>query len=71
MADNLRTASVYVNNLLLARGLLRDGRGIEFADPARGEGGVEGEMGRIMGVVNELVLRRDVSDLRFFLCFVF
>lgn len=58
--DNLRTASVYINNLLLSRGLLKNGQNIDFAHPERGDGGVEGTMGRIMGVVNDLILRRDV-----------
>ncbi|CAK7221917.1 hypothetical protein SEUCBS140593_004724 [Sporothrix eucalyptigena] len=31
---NLQTASLYINNQLLSRGLLRDGRAIDFADPA-------------------------------------
>ncbi|ERT02277.1 uncharacterized protein SPSK_04888 [Sporothrix schenckii 1099-18] len=32
--ENLRTASLYINNQLLSRGLLRDGQTIDFADPA-------------------------------------
>ncbi len=56
---NLRTASVYINNLLLSRGLLRNGQTIDFAHPERGDGGADGTMGRIMGVVNDLILRRD------------
>ena len=64
MADleNLRTASLYINNQLLSRGLLRDGETIDFSDPARYEGGVGAAMGRIMGIVNDLILRRDVSE---------
>ncbi|KAL3422520.1 nima interactive protein [Phlyctema vagabunda] len=58
-SDNLRTASLYINNQLLSRGLLRNGQTIEFARPDRDEAGVEGTMGRIMGVVNDLILRRD------------
>lgn len=58
--DNLRTASVYINNLLLSRGLLKNGQTLDFAHPEQGEGGSEGTMGRIMGVVNDLILRRDV-----------
>lgn len=58
--DNLRTASVYINNLLLSRGLLKNGQNLDFAHPEQGEGGSEGTMGRIMGVVNDLILRRDV-----------
>jgi hypothetical protein len=61
MDDNLRTASLYINNLLLSRGLLKNGQSIEFARPEKGDGGLEGSMGRIMGVVNDLILRRDVG----------
>ncbi|KAE8449842.1 hypothetical protein EG329_007319 [Mollisiaceae sp. DMI_Dod_QoI] len=57
--DNLRTASLYINNQLLSRGLLRNGQSIDFARPDRGEGGLEGSMGRVMSVVNDLILRRD------------
>lgn len=58
--DNLRTASLYINNQLLSRGLLRNGQNIEFARPDRAEGGLEATMGRVMSVVNDLILRRDV-----------
>lgn len=57
-SDNLRTASLYINNQLLSRGLLRDGQSIDFADPGRGED-LEETMGKIMSVVNDLILRRD------------
>ncbi|KAI0006647.1 Afadin and alpha-actinin-binding-domain-containing protein [Xylariaceae sp. FL0662B] len=57
--DNLRTASLYINNQLLSRGLLRDGQEIDFADPDAGDGGLEGTMSRVMSVVNDLILRRD------------
>ena len=59
--DNLRTASLYINNQLLSRGLLKDGQNIDFDDPGRGGGDVTATMGRIMSVVNDLILRRDVS----------
>lgn len=57
--ENLRTASLYINNQLLSRGLLRDGQNIDFANPEHGDGGLEATMGRIMSVVNDLILRRD------------
>ncbi|KAI1476776.1 Afadin and alpha-actinin-binding-domain-containing protein [Daldinia eschscholtzii] len=57
--DNLRTASLYINNQLLSRGLLRDGNNINFADPESGDGGVQGTMGKVMSVINDLILRRD------------
>ncbi|KAK2055874.1 hypothetical protein LY76DRAFT_492876, partial [Colletotrichum caudatum] len=61
MADNenLRTASLYINNQLLSRGLLRDGQTINFADPEDNPGGTEATMGRVMSIVNDLILRRD------------
>ncbi|KAI0108230.1 Afadin and alpha-actinin-binding-domain-containing protein [Daldinia grandis] len=57
--DNLRTASLYINNQLLSRGLLRDGHNIDFADPEFGDGGVQGTMSKVMSVINDLILRRD------------
>jgi hypothetical protein len=62
--ENLRTASLYINNQLLSRGLLKDGQNIDFDDPCRGDGDVTATMGRIMSVVNDLILRRDVSCTR-------
>ncbi|PSN67030.1 hypothetical protein BS50DRAFT_493166 [Corynespora cassiicola Philippines] len=56
---NLKTANAYINNLLLARGLLRDGKPIEFAHPSRGEGGKEVTMAQIINLVHDLVLKRD------------
>ncbi|KAG6358721.1 hypothetical protein INS49_012240 [Diaporthe citri] len=58
-SENLRTASLYINNQLLCRGLLRDGRTIDFADPGYNDHDLADTMGRIMGVVNDLILRRD------------
>lgn len=57
---NLKTAATYINNLLLARGLLRDGKSIEFAHPSRGEGGKEATMAQIINLVHDLILKRDV-----------
>ncbi|KAL3302749.1 nima interactive protein [Colletotrichum asianum] len=57
--DNLRTASLYINNQLLSRGLLRDGQTVNFADPDDNPGGTEATMGKIMSIVNDLILRRD------------
>jgi hypothetical protein len=62
-ADNLRTASLYINNQLLSRGLLRNGQSIDFARPDKGEGGLDATMGKIMSVVNDLILRRDVISI--------
>lgn len=57
---NLKSASKYINNLLLARGLLRDGKEIEFAHPSRAEGGREMTMAHIINLVHDLILKRDV-----------
>lgn len=57
---NLGVASIYINNLLLSRGLLKNGTNIDFAHPGRGDGGTEGTMAKVMGLVNDLILRRDV-----------
>jgi hypothetical protein len=59
---NLKTASTYVNNLLLARGLLRNGVHIEFARPSKGDGGAEATMARIINLVHDMILKRDVSS---------
>lgn len=63
--SNLQTASVYINNLLLSRGLLRNGVPIPFAKPSEaaggGGGGTDATMGRVMNLVHDLVLRRDVG----------
>ena len=59
--QNLRTASTYINNLLLSRGLLRNGVPIEFAKPNKAEGGLDATMAKVMNLVHDLVLRRDVS----------
>jgi hypothetical protein len=58
--DNLRTASLYINNQLLSRGLLRDGQSIDFAGAAFDGDDSGATMGRIMSVLNDLILRRDV-----------
>ncbi|EEU45033.1 uncharacterized protein NECHADRAFT_41370 [Fusarium vanettenii 77-13-4] len=57
--DNLRTASLYINNQLLSRGLLRDGQSIDFASPAMFDDEAAATMGRIVSVLNDLILRRD------------
>lgn len=60
-SQNLRTASSYINNLLLSRGLLRNGVSIEFAKPNKAAGGLDATMAKIMNLVHDLILRRDVS----------
>ncbi|KAH8880023.1 hypothetical protein GQ53DRAFT_704795 [Thozetella sp. PMI_491] len=57
--ENLRTASLYINNQLLSRGLLRDGQDIDFTSPGSSDADGAATMGRIMAVVNDLILRRD------------
>ncbi|KAH0498881.1 hypothetical protein TgHK011_006109 [Trichoderma gracile] len=59
-AENLRTASLYINNQLLSRGLLRDGHEIDFADYGpRGYFGTADSASRIIGILNDLLIRRD------------
>jgi Afadin- and alpha -actinin-Binding len=65
-AHNLQAASTYVNNILLARGLLKSGHPIDFAQPDNEDGGSEATMARIINLVNDLVLRRDVSRSLFY-----
>lgn len=55
---SLQSASAYLNNLLLARGLLQDGKAIDFATPA-GDGDFEQTVSRIINLTHDLVLRRD------------
>lgn len=59
-SQNLKAASAYINNLLLARGLLRNGKSVEFARPSKGEGGTEATMAQIINLVHDMILRRDV-----------
>ncbi|KAK2836839.1 hypothetical protein FQN49_006669, partial [Arthroderma sp. PD_2] len=56
---NLHNASEYLNNLLLARGLLRNGKRIDFAEPGEGSDGVDDTMAQIINLVHDLVTRRD------------
>ncbi|KAL8697933.1 MAG: hypothetical protein Q9224_002082 [Gallowayella concinna] len=56
---SLTTASTYINNLLLSRGLLRNGTPIDFATPEKTVGGGEATMVKIMNLVHDLILRRD------------
>ena len=60
-SKNLHTASNYINNLLLSRGLLRNGAPIEFAEPAKAEGGIDATMAQVMNLVHDMILRRDVG----------
>ncbi|MCJ1313703.1 hypothetical protein MMC25_007382 [Agyrium rufum] len=57
--ENLKTASTYINNLLLARGLLRNGEPIELATPSHGKSGTEGTMAQVINLIHDMVLRRD------------
>ncbi|EPE10218.1 nima interactive protein [Ophiostoma piceae UAMH 11346] len=66
--SNLHTASLYINNQLLSRGLLRDGRALNFADPSGQDSkpadddaidNTADTMARIISVINDLILRRD------------
>lgn len=52
-SESLRTASTYLNNLLLARGLLRNSEPIDFVKPSRES------RAQIINLVHDLVLRSD------------
>jgi hypothetical protein len=51
--ESLRTASNYLNNLLLARGLLRNGDPIDFVKPSKDT------RAQIINLVHDLILRED------------
>ncbi|KAG5954680.1 hypothetical protein E4U58_007503 [Claviceps cyperi] len=57
--ENLRTASLYINNQLLSRGLLRDGDSIDFAGTWLRDEEDAAVSGRIISLLNDLILRRD------------
>jgi hypothetical protein len=59
--QNLEAASNYINNLLLARGLLKNGKPIDFAQPDNSDEGSDASMAQIINLINDLVVRRDVS----------
>ena len=61
-SQSRQTASTYINNLLLSRGLLRNGTPIEFAKPEEADGGLHATMSQVMNLVHDLILRRDVCD---------
>ena len=51
--ESLRTASSYLNNLLLARGLLRNSEPIDFVKPSKES------RAQIINLVHDLILRED------------
>ena len=51
--ESLRTASTYLNNLLLARGLLRNSDPIDFVKPSKDS------RAQIINLVHDLILRED------------
>ena len=52
-SESLRTASTYLNNLLLARGLLRNSEPVDFVKPSRES------RAQIINLVHDLILRED------------
>ncbi|KOS21567.1 hypothetical protein ESCO_004975 [Escovopsis weberi] len=58
-SGNLHAASLYINNQLLSRGLLRDGQAIDFTMLGYGHGGSAETSRKIISVINDLILRRD------------
>lgn len=61
-AENLWTASQYINNQLLSRGLLRDGRDIDFTGLGEDEYSTAETASRIISILNDLIVRRDVRS---------
>ncbi|KAK4504054.1 hypothetical protein PRZ48_004969 [Zasmidium cellare] len=51
--ESLRTASTYLNNLLQARGLLRNGEPVDFVKPSKES------RAQIINLVHDLILRED------------
>lgn len=58
-SQSLERASQYLNNLLLARGLLSNGKPIDFACPERDGQPTTITMSRVINLVHDLILRRD------------
>ena len=58
-SQSLERASQYLNNLLLARGLLSNGKPIDFACPDRDGQSTTTTMSRVINLVHDLILRRD------------
>lgn len=58
-SHGLERASEYLNNLLLARGLLSNAKPIDFARPDRHGSGTDVAMSRVINLVHDLVLQRD------------
>jgi hypothetical protein len=58
-SQSLDRASQYLNNLLLSRGLLSNGKAIEFACPNSNGQRTAATMSRVINLVHDLVLRRD------------
>ena len=69
-ASNLQTAASYVNNLLLARGLLRNGKAVEFAKLATYASKEDSSkkqstpapliVADVINLIHDLILKRDV-----------
>lgn len=56
--ESLRTAGTYLNNLLQARGLLRNGKPIDFVKPSKES------RAQIINLVHDLILREDCDKDR-------
>lgn len=68
---NLETASQYINHLLLSRGLLRNGKSIDFIVRPDDEAQSQSTSADIINLVHDLILRRDVGILRRYIHFMF
>lgn len=60
-SHNLQTASIYVNNMLLSRGLLRNSKPIDFAHLGNESEEAEETTARVINLVHDLIMRRDVG----------
>ncbi|EXJ61564.1 hypothetical protein A1O7_01992 [Cladophialophora yegresii CBS 114405] len=58
-SHSLERASQYLNNILLARGLLTNGKPIDFARSDRHGSITDTTMSRVINLVHDLVIRRD------------
>ncbi|RMZ91086.1 hypothetical protein DV736_g1677, partial [Chaetothyriales sp. CBS 134916] len=55
----LQNASSYLNNLLLARGLLANGNPIDFASTSTSKDNADTKQSQIINLIHDLILRRD------------
>ena len=59
-SENVRKASHYINDLLLSRGLLRNGTAIDFVLSSTDQASSADASAKIINLVHDIVLQRDV-----------